>query len=232
MTYRRVAALDTSDFATKTEVATGLAQKANASTVGGLATAVNSKAAQSDLDAVAAQLPDKATKASVDALNASVAAKASQSTVDSLSSSVAAKASTAALNAVAATVPAAASTMPPAVADSSALGTETSKYALANHTHASKARKAKATTSAATYTWTYPTAFAAGVTPICMAIAQSPSGNTDLFNVQISGTPTNTQCVFQINRVSPGLLSLLLGALSINPNPAANLTLHMLALEP
>jgi len=43
--------------------------------------------------------------------------------------------------------------------------------------------------------------------------------------------PTNTQCVFQIGRISSGLLSLLLGALSINPT-AAIINLHLSALEP
>ncbi|QDZ07459.1 hypothetical protein FPZ24_08175 [Sphingomonas panacisoli] len=85
--------------------------------------------------------------------------------------------------------------------------------------------------AATTYAWTYPTAFGSGVVPIVSAIVQVPNGNTDLFNVQVMGTPTNTGCVFQINRVSAGLLSLLLGALSINPTPVAA-TLHMLALEP
>ena len=107
------------------------------------------------------------------------------------------------------------------------------RYAREDHTHASKARKQIVTLGAAanTYTWTYPAAFAAGVVPIVNAIVQVPNGNTDLFNVQIMGAPTNTQCTFQINRVSAGLLSLLLGALSINPTPVAA-TLHMLALEP
>jgi hypothetical protein len=85
--------------------------------------------------------------------------------------------------------------------------------------------------AAATYTWVYPVAFAAGVVPVCSAIAQVPVGTTDLFNGQVLGTPSNTQCVFQINRVSPGLLSLLTGALSLNAAPVA-LTLHCLALEP
>lgn len=102
-----------------------------------------------------------------------------------------------------------------------------------NHTHASKARKQIVVmgSAATTYTWTYPTAFGAGVTPVVSGIVQVPAGNQDLFNVQVLGTPTNTQCQFQINRVSAGLLSLLLGALSINPTPIAA-TLHMIALEP
>lgn len=129
-------------------------------------------------------------------------------------------------------IPQPATAMPPGVADSGMLGTDT-RYALANHTHASKARKQiKVMPSAAsTYTWVYPTAFDAGVVPVLNAIVQVPSGTNDLFNVQVVGAPTNTQAVFQINRVSSGLLSLVTGALSINPTPIAA-TLHLTALEP
>lgn len=121
---------------------------------------------------------------------------------------------------------------PPGVSDTGSAG-NVMRYALENHTHASKARKQIITmgSAASTYTWTYPTAFGSGTVPVVSAIVQVASGTTDLFNVQIVGTPTNTQCTFQINRVSAGLLSLLLGALSINPTPVAA-TLHMIALEP
>jgi hypothetical protein len=84
--------------------------------------------------------------------------------------------------------------------------------------------------AATTYTWTYPAPYLTGVVPSCFGIAQVATGNPDLFNIQVIGTPTNTQCIFQINRVSPGLLALLLGALSFNPNPVA-LTMHLVALE-
>lgn len=129
-------------------------------------------------------------------------------------------------------VPAPATSMPPGVSDTGNKGS-IPRYALEDHTHASRARKQRVTmgTAATTYTWTYPTPFDAGVVPIVNGIAQVAVGNTDLFNVQVMGTPTNTQCVFQINRVSAGLLGLLLGALSINPTPVAN-TLHLIALEP
>lgn len=122
---------------------------------------------------------------------------------------------------------------PPSVTDTGAQGTEMMVYALADHTHASKARKQIRTqgSAASTYVWTYPTPFAAGVVPIVSAIVQVPAGTTDLFNVQVQGTPTNTQCTFQINRVSAGLLALLLGALSINSTPVIS-TLHLIALEP
>jgi len=129
-------------------------------------------------------------------------------------------------------IPLPAIAMPPGVADTGTLGTSP-RYALGDHTHASKARKEiKVMGSAAsTYTWTYPVSFGSGVVPIVSAIVQVASGNTDLFNVQIVGTPSNTQCTFQINRVSAGLLALLLGALSLNPTPVAA-TLHCIALEP
>lgn len=121
---------------------------------------------------------------------------------------------------------------PTAIVDASAgAAGSPGEYAPFLHTHPSKVRKGKASVSTANYTWVYPTAFATGVTPIVSAIAQVAAGNTDLFNVQIIGAPTNTQCVVQINRVSAGLLGVLLGALSINPTPAS-IVLHMLALEP
>lgn len=133
---------------------------------------------------------------------------------------------------VTAVVPKPATTMPPGVRDSGSVGTA-DPYARADHTHASKARKQIVTMSAAagTYVWTFPTAFAADVVPVCNAIVQVPTGTTDLFNVQIVGVPSNTKATFQINRASTGLLSLLTGALSINPTPVAA-TLHLIALEP
>lgn len=129
-------------------------------------------------------------------------------------------------------VPQPAQLAPPGVSDSGNIG-NVLRYAMENHTHGSKARKQIVTmgSAASTYTWTYPTAFGVGVVPIVSGIVQVAPGNTDLFNVQIIGTPTATQCTFQINRVSAGLLGLLLGALSINPTPVAN-TLHLIALEP
>lgn len=129
-------------------------------------------------------------------------------------------------------IPQPATAMPPGVADNGQKGSDT-RYALADHTHASKARKEIKTmpSASSTYTWVYPTAFASGVVPVVSGIVQVPNGTTDLFNVQIVGTPSNTQCVLQINRVSAGLLALLLGALSLNSTPIAA-TLHLIALEP
>lgn len=129
-------------------------------------------------------------------------------------------------------VPQPATAMPPGVTDTSAIGAGV-KYARDDHTHASKARKqiVAMPSAGSTYVWTYPTAFGTGVVPVVSGIAQVSAGTTDLYNVQIVGTPTSAQCTFQINRVSTGLLALLTGALSINPTPVAA-TLHMIALEP
>lgn len=129
-----------------------------------------------------------------------------------------------------AAIPVPSNAVPPAVADAGSKGT-LATFATGDHTHASKARKQIAVSTAATLAWTYPSPFAAGVVPIVNGIAQVTNGNTDLFNVQIMGVPSNSGCVFQISRVSAGLFGLLTGALGINPTPAT-INVHMLALEP
>lgn len=131
------------------------------------------------------------------------------------------------------TFPQPATSMPPGVADTGSVGMSDKRYALADHTHASKARKQRVTgIKTSTYTWVYPTPFDAGVVPIPNAIAGDPSNNAnDCYNVQIVGTPSNTQCTFRIVRQSTGLLSLLIGALSINPTPGT-VDLYCTALEP
>jgi hypothetical protein len=129
-------------------------------------------------------------------------------------------------------MPQPASATPPGVADNGTAGLGAT-YARGDHTHASKARKQRVTSvNAATFVWTYPTPFAAGVVPICNGIAEDPANSaSDCYNVQVAGTPTNTQVSFRIIRQSSGLLGLLLGALSINPTPGS-INLHCLALEP
>lgn len=141
--------------------------------------------------------------------------------------------SQASLDALAATIPLPSSTMPPGVADSGTVGTSP-RYALADHTHAAKVRKSVAAiqSNVGTYTWTYPTAFAAGVAPLCNGIAQTAAGITDLINIQIEGTPTNTQCVFRITRYSQSFLSLLgINILGFN-TAAIPISIHMTAFEP
>lgn len=155
--------------------------------------------------------------------------KANASTVGGLTTAVNSKASQSALDAVAATVPTASSSAPPSVADTGAKGSETTKFALADHTHASKVRKVRVVCTTATLTWTFDPPFASGVVPICLGMAEK--AGADLFNVQLDGPPTNTGATFRVNRVSSGLLSLLLGALSINATPAS-IILHLVAVEP
>lgn len=129
-------------------------------------------------------------------------------------------------------IPQPATAMPVGVKDTGEVGAA-SKYAREDHTHASKARKQRVIgVNAATYVWVYPVAFAAGVAPICNAIAEDPANvATDSYNIQVVGTPSNTQVTFRIVRQSSGLLGLLLGALSLNPT-AGSINLHCTALEP
>ncbi|HEX7933237.1 MAG TPA: hypothetical protein VF573_09200 [Paraburkholderia sp.] len=132
---------------------------------------------------------------------------------------------------VTALIPQPATSAPPAVADSGAQG-GIARYAMENHTHASKIRKSRIAVSAATYTWTYPTPFGAGVVPICNGIAETAPSATDLINIQIDGAPTNTQCTFRITRYQQSVVSLIgLTTLSLNGVPAS-VNLHLSAMEP
>lgn len=129
-------------------------------------------------------------------------------------------------------IPDPATAMPPGVADSGALGT-VQRYALENHTHASKARKVRVQTAAdGTLTWTYSTPFAAGVVPIVVAVAEAANGVTDVINVQVVDTPTNTQCKLLVNRTQRSVASLLgLTILSV-PASVGVTWVHAVALEP
>jgi len=129
-------------------------------------------------------------------------------------------------------VPMPATSMPPGVSDSGALGT-VQRYALENHTHASKARKTRVQCNAdGTLTWVYSTPFANGTVPIVVAVAEAASGITDVINVQVVGTPTNTQCQLLVNRTQKSAVSLLgLTILSVPTQPGVT-WVHAVALEP
>lgn len=129
-------------------------------------------------------------------------------------------------------VPEPATSMPPAVADSGSLG-NVQRYALENHTHASRARKERMQSAAdGTITWVFSTPFGAGVVPRISAIAEVPAGTTDVVNVQVIGTPTNTQCQLLVNRANRSVASLLgLTVLSIPSQPGVT-WVHAIALEP
>ncbi len=129
-------------------------------------------------------------------------------------------------------VPLPATSMPPAVSDSGAVGSGV-RYALENHTHASKARKARLQSSAdGTVTWVFSPPFAAGTVPRIAAVAEVPSGTTDVVNVQVIGTPTNSQCQLLVNRTNRSAVALLgLTILSVPSQPGAT-WIHAVALEP
>lgn len=153
------------------------------------------------------------------------------SLTNAINTATAGLATSSALSALASNVPAMATSAPPGVADAGAQG-DVKRYATENHTHASKARKSRVAVTAATYTWVYPTPFPTGVIPICNGIAQTAAGVTDLYNVQIEGQPTNTQCVFRITRYQQSVATLLgITVLALNTTPGP-ITLHMSALEP
>jgi hypothetical protein len=184
------------------------------STVGMTADGATLAAGKAKTDADAAKAVSDAAK---------VASDAAKTAADAVQASIAS---------VAATVPTPGTSTPPAVTDMGAAGSATKQYAMADHTHPSKARKAVKAVNTATYTWVYPTPFASGVIPVCNGIAQCPVGTTDVVNVQLDGVPTNTQCVFRITRTVQSAVSLIgLTVLSINVTPLS-LNLHMEAFEP
>lgn len=51
-----------------------------------------------------------------------------------------------------------------------------------------------------TYTWTYPTPFAAGTIPKLFVVAEGGAGVTDVINAQTDGPPTATQCKIRVTR--------------------------------
>lgn len=125
-----------------------------------------------------------------------------------------------------------ATTVPPGVTDTGALGNDM-KYALANHTHASKARKERIQSAAdGTITWTYSTPFPNGVVPRIAAVAEVASGVTDVVNVQVVDTPTNVSCKLLVNRTQRSVVALLgLTILSVPASPGVT-WVHAVALEP
>ncbi len=129
-------------------------------------------------------------------------------------------------------VPLPATSMPPGVSDTGNKGS-IPRYALEDHTHASKARKERIQSAAdGTITWTYPTPFAAGVIPRVVAVAEVAAGVTDVVNVQVVDTPTNTSCKLLVNRANRSIASLLgLTVLSVPSQPGAT-WVHVIALEP
>lgn len=135
--------------------------------------------------------------------------------------------------------PSPATTMPPGVADAGKTGSMDTEFALADHTHASKARKDRLQTAAdGTLTWTYkdingdPAPFGVGVVPRIVAVAETAEGVTDVINAQIVGTPGNASCKIAVTRTQRSAVALLgLTILSLPSSPGVT-WVHLIALEP
>ncbi len=134
------------------------------------------------------------------------------------------------LAAVQASIPTASTTAPPSVADAGAVGSMTSVYALANHTHGSKARKGRVLIPASgTLAVSFNQVFVN--TPVCATTAETTSGDTNVVNAQIDGTPTTTSMTLRITRTAVTNATLLgLNILSV-PTQVATYA-HYICLEP
>lgn len=89
------------------------------------------------------------------------------------------------------------------------------------------------TDSAGLYTWTFGTAFAAGVVPHVWAVAEGPNPAAGaLVNVQLEGAPTNTQAKFRVTKSNAAVASLLgLTILSV-PATIGATAIHIFAKAP
>lgn len=137
------------------------------------------------------------------------------------------------MEAMAATIPTPSDAIPPAVSDTGAIGTTPTKFSIEGHTHASKARKARVTTATdGSYTWTFDTPFDVGVVPIIVGVAETGVGVTDVINLQVEGTPTNTGAKIRVTRTQRSVVALIgLTILSIPASPGATIV-HLIALAP
>lgn len=169
-----------------------------------------------------------ATKAEVQA--AASTAAAAKTTADSAVKTVNGTPPNA-TGAVTVPVPTAATTTPPGVSDTGTIGTMTTMYALANHTHASKARKGRVLVPAAgALDVTFGVPFTSSP-PICVVVAETGLGETAIVNAQIDGTPTMTGLRIRITRTQQSVVALIgLTVLSV-PSQIATQA-HYVCLEP
>lgn len=130
-------------------------------------------------------------------------------------------------------IPTPGQTVPPSVADTGSAGSMPQQFAQANHTHASKARKARMQTAAdGSVTWAFSPPFTAGVVPIVLAVAEAAAGVTDVINVQVVDTPSAASCKLLVNRTQRSAVALLgLTVLSLPASPGVT-WVHAIALEP
>lgn len=131
---------------------------------------------------------------------------------------------------VTAAMPKPSTSAPPSVADSSVTGTQTTTYALANHTHASKARRTRVLVPASgVLDVTFSTPFTSA--PVCSVTAETTLGDTNVVNAQMDGTPTMTGMRIRITRTAVTNATLL--SLNILSVPAQIATYaHWICIEP
>lgn len=100
-----------------------------------------------------------------------------------------------------------ATSAPPSVADNSAQG-NVLRYAMENHTHASKARKGRVLVPVS---GTFDVVFssAMGSAPLCAVTAEATAGDTNVVNAQIDGVTTSTGFRMRITRTAQSVVALL-----------------------
>jgi len=126
-------------------------------------------------------------------------------------------------------IPTAGTTTPPVIQESGVIGADM-QYARADHTHASNLRRGRQQCATdGSLTWVFDPPFAPGVVPRINALAETGVGVTDVVNIQVEGTPTNTQAVLRVTRTSRSVVALIgLTILSI-PGSVGATWVHMSA---
>ncbi len=149
-----------------------------------------------------------ACPASVAPASAQVIYPPSAAAIDAQARADAATAKASADAAIARSIPTPALSPPPSVADASSMGNMTTQYALANHTHASKARKGRVLVPA-NGQYAVTLASAMGSAPLCAVTAEATSGDTNVVNAQVDGVTTTTGFNIRITRTAQSVVALL-----------------------
>lgn len=129
-------------------------------------------------------------------------------------------------------VPTGAIDAPPPVSVASGKGALAMQYAMADHTHASKVRVVRVVSDAAGLVdWTFSPPFPAGTVPRIAAQAEVAAGTTDVVNVQIEGTPTNTGCKLRVTRTARSTVALISLTILSVPASVGAIVVHAAAIE-
>lgn len=146
------------------------------------------------------------------------------------------------LAAMQASIPTAAQAMPPGVGVGGAKGSQTTAYALADHTHASSVQRQRVTValagSSGRFAWTFPASYPVGSIPVVGATVETPDAASYTYDAKVlAGSVTNTGCVIVVNKLNqavtlPGLATALLGFVVNVFGPATGtVTVHVSAAK-